>query len=408
MKLPRVALLSSSAGIQAGGAEAYTFATAAGLRRLGVPVTVIHGKGPACPCHQMGASHATGPVVSRASRLIALLRNSGIFRATRTSPYDLEVISRGLLSPHPWKLLGDFDLVEVQYATEALLLRYADRRALKILHLHGPSVASWLARLCRLCGAEPDVVVTCSEWSRSQLQARKIPWPIEVNYNGIDEQLFHPGQQLPAHELPGDSRRPFRIGFTGRLSAFKGLDTIARASALLGPGFEFHIVGPVEGGFALPSGVNLFYRGPMSSEAVADFLRTMDCFYFPSLRESFGIGVVEAMSTTLPVIASEVGGLPEVIRSGMDGMLVPVEDAGAGAQLIRQMRDNPTLRRSLGQAARRTVLARFTAAHTARRLLEIHARWSVRQGSNKPWADAAAASDHASGHVSAPLAEMAW
>jgi glycosyltransferase involved in cell wall biosynthesis len=381
MSFPRVALFSASAGIQAGGAEAYTFATAGGLRSMGVPVTLLHGQGTACPCNEIGAEHATGRLLSRAGVTSTLLRRLGVFRATRTSPYDLEVISRGLFSPHSWKLLSDFDVLEVQYAMETLFFHYANSSALKILHLHGPSMPPWLPRLCRICGTEPDLVLTCSEWSRRELLARNIPWPVEVNYNGIDEQLFRPA--APA-DRPRDPRRPFRIGFTGRLSASKGLDTLAKTAALLGAGFEFHIAGPVEGGYQLPSAPNLFYPGRMESARVAEFLRGLDCFYFPSLRESFGIAVVEAMSTELPVVASEVGGLPEVVGSGVNGILVPVGDSEAAAACIRQLSENAGMCQALGRAARTTVLQRFTTAHTAGRLLDIHAQWSLKQAQPQP------------------------
>jgi glycosyltransferase involved in cell wall biosynthesis len=386
MSLPKVALVSASTGVQAGGAEAYTFATASGLRAMGVPVTLFHGKGSECPCVAMGATHETGRMLSRGGATSTLLRRLGVFRATRTSPYDLEVISRGLLSPHSWKLLRDFDVVEVQYATETLFLRYADPSSLKILHLHGPSMPPWLPRLCRTFGTEPDLVVTCSEWSRRELLARKIPWPVEVNYNGIDECLFHPADPIDRSQ---DKSRAFRIGFTGRLSASKGLDTLAKTARVLGPGFEFHIAGPVEGGYQLPSAPNLFYPGRMESTRVADFLRRMDCFYLPSLRESFGIAVVEAMSTGLPVVASEVGGLPEVIRSGVDGILVPATDYEAAAAHIRQLSENAGMCRTLGLAARATVLKRFTVARTARRLLDIHAQWASRHTRPQPRLDPA-------------------
>jgi glycosyltransferase involved in cell wall biosynthesis len=380
MSLPRVALLSASAGVQAGGAEAYTFATAGGLRAMGAPVTLFHGRGDRCPCAEMGAKHATGPLLSRDGGVGTLLRRLGVFRATRISPYDLEVISRGVLSPHSWKLLRHFDVVEVQYAAETLFFRYAHPAALKILHLHGPSMPSWLPRLCRACGTQPDLVVTCSEWSRLELIARNIPWSVEVNYNGVDEGLFHPP---PPADRPQEGRA-FRIGFTGRLSAFKGLDTLAQTARLLGPGFEFHVVGRAEGGYQLPSAPNIFYPGVKAPASVADFLRGMDCFYFPSLRESFGIAVVEAMSTSLPVIASDVGGLPEIIRSGVDGILVPACDSEAAAACIRELSGNIELRRALGDAARATVLKRFTTAHTARRLLEIHAQWRLQRERSQP------------------------
>jgi glycosyltransferase involved in cell wall biosynthesis len=283
-----------------------------------------------------------------------------------------------LLSGHSWNVLADFDVMEVQYATEVLFFRFARPSALRILHLHGPSMPCWLPRLCRLTRTEPDLVLTCSEWSRKQLMARGIPWPVEVNYNGIDEQVFRPAESY----TPPSGK--FRIGFVGRLSEYKGLPALARTAALLGPEFEFHIVGPPEGGHQPPSAPNLFYRGVMNSGQVADFLRDMDCFYFPSMSESFGIAAVEAMSTGLPVVASAVGGLPEVIRDGTNGYLVPAGDSGAAAEHILRLRANPELCRTIGEAARATVLERFTVTHTAQRFLDLHEIWREPRGRSHP------------------------
>jgi glycosyltransferase involved in cell wall biosynthesis len=385
MSLPRIAFVSASAGIQAGGAEAYTFATASGLRARGVPVTILHGaqhgQNGECPCQAMGADHWTGPILPRAGAASTLLRRMGAFRATRTSPYDLEAIWRDLFSPHGWDVLREFDVVEVQYATETLLFRYARRSALKILHLHGPSMPIWLPWLCRATGTEPDLVVTCSEWSRAELLRRNVPWPVEVNYNGVDERLFYPEW---FDDRGAEHSRPFRVGFTGRLSAAKGLDTLAAVARELGADFEFHVAGPVEGGYVLPRAANIFYYPAMGPSRIAKFLRGLDCFYFPTLRESFGISAVEAMATGLPVIASEVGGLPEVIQSGVNGILVPVMDQEKTVAHLRQLRDREGMRRALGLAARATVLDRFTTAHTARRLLEINERWDVREARTSP------------------------
>src|SRR5207244_3695802 len=134
----RVALFSASTGVQAGGAEAYTFATARGLRAAGVAVTIVHGKGGECPCNAMGAAHATGPVLSRDGWISRALRGIGVYRSTRTSPYDLEVISRGLLSGHSWDVLTHFDVVEVQYSSEVFFFRSMCPSALRILICTAP------------------------------------------------------------------------------------------------------------------------------------------------------------------------------------------------------------------------------------------------------------------------------
>src|SRR5262249_31600365 len=123
MNQPRVALISTSAGTQSEETDARTFNAARGLRAAGVPVAVIHGKIPECPCENIGVRHATGRVLGREGWVSRTLRGLGIYGLTNTSPGDLEVVSRILLSGHSWKLLSDFDVVQAQYAAEVLFFR---------------------------------------------------------------------------------------------------------------------------------------------------------------------------------------------------------------------------------------------------------------------------------------------
>jgi hypothetical protein len=87
--------------------------------------------------------------------------------------------------------------------------------------------------------------------------------------------------------------------------------------------------------------------------------------------EGLGSGAMLAMSAAVPVIASNVGGLPEVIRHGENGLLVENEE-GAIAGAIRQLLDHPEEARQLGAAARRTIIERFTVERMVAGTLEAY------------------------------------
>jgi glycosyltransferase involved in cell wall biosynthesis len=87
--------------------------------------------------------------------------------------------------------------------------------------------------------------------------------------------------------------------------------------------------------------------------------------------EGLGSGVLLAMSAGVPVVASRVGGLPEVIRHGENGLLVDNQPEAIAAA-IRQALDNPDLARSMGSAARQTVIERFTVDQMVRRTIEVY------------------------------------
>ena len=88
-------------------------------------------------------------------------------------------------------------------------------------------------------------------------------------------------------------------------------------------------------------------------------------------HEPFGLVGLEAMAAGTPVVTSDVGGLTEIIRHGENGLLVDNTPAAIAAAL-RLLLDNPAFARSLGEAARRTVMERFTVDHMVRRTMEVY------------------------------------
>lgn len=105
---------------------------------------------------------------------------------------------------------------------------------------------------------------------------------------------------------------------------------------------------------------HLHFLGHVETEMLERYYRCCDLFVAPSLYESFGFIYIEAMSFAKPVIGCSVGGVPEVIRDGVNGKLVPPEDPAALAmEMLRLLRDEP-LRRKMGRQARAGVEANFT------------------------------------------------
>ena len=95
-------------------------------------------------------------------------------------------------------------------------------------------------------------------------------------------------------------------------------------------------------------------------EDVPDVLGASDLFVLPSRTEAFPNGLVEAMAAGLPSIASDAGGIPELIQHGVNGLLVPVGDAGALAAAIVSLIADGDRAAALGTAARRTIEARYS------------------------------------------------
>jgi glycosyltransferase involved in cell wall biosynthesis len=105
---------------------------------------------------------------------------------------------------------------------------------------------------------------------------------------------------------------------------------------------------------------------------VADLLAAADFFVLPSLTEGLPLSVLEAMAAALPVISTPVGGVPEVVRDGEEGLLVPVDDGAALGQAIDQLARDPGLRKRLASAARRRAEQSFSFDNMARRYEELY------------------------------------
>lgn len=154
-----------------------------------------------------------------------------------------------------------------------------------------------------------------------------------------------------------------RLVHVSNLRAVKRpLDLVAVLSRLEHPDARLCVVGegPEEGALraaARDAGLDdrVALRGVLDD--VGPALREGSIFVLPSASESFGLAVLEAMAAGLPAVATRAGGLPEVVRDGVDGFLHPVGDVDAMARSVDRLLASPELRRRMGAAARRRAAA---------------------------------------------------
>lgn len=104
---------------------------------------------------------------------------------------------------------------------------------------------------------------------------------------------------------------------------------------------------------------------------VADYIQAMDLFVFPSLEEGLGSTLLDVMEQGVPIIASDVGGIPDVIKHASNGLLVPAANSQAIAQAIKQLLGDANLRQQLVQQAKKDV-ANYTPAVIGKRYLNLY------------------------------------
>lgn len=265
-----------------------------------------------------------------------------------------------------------------------LLARLAHRPYL--LHVHGSEFADFYEecprvarRIVRTVLTQATLVLALSEAWRATLQRISPQARIEVLMNAV------PLPQLETRPHRPDGRAT--LLFFGEIARHKGVFELARAFAgVSGTLPRVQLVYAGTGSAVsetrrlterLGIGDRAEFTGWLQGERKRATLAGATLFVLPSYVEGMPMALLEAMSWGLPVIATPVGGVPEIVTHELDGLLVPPGDIDAlGAAIVRLMSD-PRLRERLGLAARETVAARFSLDSAVERLLGTYRRFGI-------------------------------
>ena len=217
-----------------------------------------------------------------------------------------------------------------------------------------------------------EMLEECGDWARDR---------IEVIHCGVDTEQLRP----PAEER--DPTRPFTITAIGTLHEVKGQSVLLEACRLLkeqGRDIRCRLIGagPDEATLreqAATAGItdNVLFDGQRTRAEVIATLREVDLLAAPSVhasdgkREGIPVVLMEAMSCGLPVVASRLSGIPELVQDEVEGLLVPPGDAHALAAAIARVMDDPELRQRLGAAARAKVQRDFDLLTNTRRVVSL-------------------------------------
>jgi glycosyltransferase involved in cell wall biosynthesis len=214
----------------------------------------------------------------------------------------------------------------------------------------------------RLSYTAAHAVVANANAAVEQLRNEGVPEKkIHVISNGVDCGAF----AAPGREASTGARRLLTVA---NLRPEKGHDTlIAAASAIVQrhADAEFHIAGDGPGRASLERQVlvrglssRFHFLGERSD--IPDLLAQSDLFVLPSRSEACPNSLLEAMAAGLPIVASRAGGIPELIDSGMNGVLVTPDAPDARAAAVLSVMDRPAFAATLGRAAREKAVRRFS------------------------------------------------
>ncbi|MDI3480563.1 MAG: hypothetical protein PWQ97_218 [Tepidanaerobacteraceae bacterium] len=232
-----------------------------------------------------------------------------------------------------------------------------------------------------------DCIIAISRAVKINLIESGVPADmIKIVYNGIDLSKFNGVKPRLKREL-GLGDGPI-IGIVARLVPEKGYEyalfSMARVLKRF-PNALMVIVGDGPLRQKLKDMVdelqimrNVIFLG--YQENVEGLVADFDVFILPSVSEGMGLALLEAMALGKPVVATEAGGIPEVVKNGVNGLLVPPKDEGSLAEAIITILTSGQKAFSLGQAAKTTVFEKFSAKTMAEKTMEIYDKIFLQDG----------------------------
>ncbi len=304
--------------------------------------------------------------------------------------HEVEVTSYPLFDHPPYTLAlatkmfevasqASLDLLHVHYAiphsVSALLARMMamPKRLPFITTLHGTDITlvgsdrSYLP-ITRFSIEQSDGVTSISNYLRERtIREFEIKRPIEVIPNFVNCDQYMRCRDQSARQQWAQHNEPILMHLSN-FRPVKRITDVVEIFALVREKIPAKLVmmgdGPDRGAAEYivrkkDLSKDVFFMGKQDN--VQDKLGVADLFLLPSEEESFGLAALEAMACEVPVIASNVGGLPEVVTDGVDGYLIAPHDVETGAARALEILTRPDLGRSMGRQARANARAKYCA-----------------------------------------------
>jgi glycosyltransferase involved in cell wall biosynthesis len=222
--------------------------------------------------------------------------------------------------------------------------------------------------------------VTCTDFNCQTLRAIAPGANVQRMYHGIDHAVFHPQRRLAPDAVP-------LILSVGRLREKKGLDTLIEACHLLRQRslpFRCEIVGYGEEQERLQALIanhglqgQVQFTGKLTREHVIDRYARATVYVQPSRvaadgdRDGIPNVLLEAMAMGVPVVATNVSGIPEIVCHGRNGLLIEPDHPAALADAVTRLIDDPELGAALGLAARQAVTETFDNDRNLRLVIQL-------------------------------------
>lgn len=365
----KIGIVSQSYYPRPGGVTEVTHFTARELRRLGHDVTII--------TTNYSGTEEDDPKVIRIGRNVLVPVNGAW--VNMTVGFGLRGQLRRIFERERFDIIHAHCPLVPTLPLMSLETAPPDQKVVGTFHAAADrNLLYWLFRgfLSRRA-ARLDRRMAVSEAARTFV-SRYFPGDFEIVPNGIDCARFRPGLE------PIGRFRDGRINvlFVGRMDPRKGVPYLCKAMPRIARDLDGNVRFLIVGEKGLRSllcpkpldlhGGEIVWVGRVSADELPRYYATADIFCSPATgQESFGIVLLEAMASGVPIVASDIPGYRTVLAPGREGLLVPPKDAGEIARAIVTLARDEHLRKELGLRGRETAL-RYDWPIVVRRIEEIY------------------------------------
>lgn len=295
-------------------------------------------------------------------------------------------------------------LYQVMYFTEGLMIgKWMRSKGLRHLHVHLASQGATVGLYTKVvfgCGLSltvhgpdefydvtgqhlaekvraADLICCISHYAQSQLMRLSDPkhWPkLVVSRLGVDPQVFLPASRAGSHDA-------VEILCVGRLVPAKGQHLLLEATAQIlrqGRNVRLRLVGDGPDAASLRQhasklGLNeaVVFEGGVNQDRIRELYAQADIFCIPSFAEGIPVVLMEAMAMEIPCVSTHITGIPELIRTEVDGLLVAPADRDGLYMALLRLVDDPQLRKELGRNGRQRVAAEYDLFQNVQVLADI-------------------------------------
>ena len=369
-----IRVLRVIARLNMGGPAIHVANLAAGLQSRGYQTTLVAGSlargedSMAFLAERLGVSVVSVPEIQREVSALhdarSALRVAELIRTERPQILHTHTAKAGAIARAAAMLAGD--------ARPPVVLHTFHGHVLK--GYFGPSRTAFFRQVEQTLARLSDVLVAVSPEVRDELVelgvAPRRKFAVIRLGIPLEERLGDATADEDYRRLYGIPKDAFVIGWVGRMTGVKATRAvleIVRAVHDRGVDAVLCMVGDgpdrvrlEEIAHELGIARSCYFVG--YQEQIAGYYRLFDAFVLPSVNEGTPVSAIEALASGTPVVANRVGGVPDVVRDGVDGFLVEPGDAEAAAEKLAALARDEALRRRLGEAGRARVLERYSVS----------------------------------------------